>query len=181
MQISLDGFVSTGPNDEQQWVTWAWQEIREEVLALADNSDTILIGKGLAVDYIPYWQSVAANPENAMYEVGVRIDKLDKVVFSKSVANAEGWRNTRIANGNLAQDIRGLKAAPGKDLVVYGGNSFVSSLIAEQLVDEFIFYVNPVALGKGEPIFNKLSSFQQLKLVRSRTFPSGIVLLHYKL
>ena len=82
---------------------------------------------------------------------------------------------------DLADDVKKLKMEAGKDLVVYGGNSFVSSLVAEQLVDEFILYVNPVVLGKGEPIFNKISAFQQLKLLRSKTFPSGIVLLHYSL
>ena len=55
MQISLDGFNSTGPNDEQKWVTWAWDEIKQDVLNLASGCDTELIGRKLAVDYIPYW------------------------------------------------------------------------------------------------------------------------------
>lgn len=61
VQMSIDGFVSTGPNDEQKWVTWAWGEIRPYVLELLDATDTILIGRKLAVDYIPYWQDVNTN------------------------------------------------------------------------------------------------------------------------
>lgn len=60
--MSVDGFVSTGPNDEQHWVTWAWDEIRLYVLGLLDSTDTILIGRKLAVDYIPYWQDVNTKP-----------------------------------------------------------------------------------------------------------------------
>ena len=55
MQVSLDGFNSTGPNDEQTWVTWAWDEIKQYVFDLADSTDTEIIGRKLAVDYIPYW------------------------------------------------------------------------------------------------------------------------------
>jgi len=54
MQISLDGFNSTGPNDEQKWVTWAWEEIKDYVLELTNSCDTELIGRKLAVDYIPF-------------------------------------------------------------------------------------------------------------------------------
>lgn len=59
MQISIDGFVSTGPNDNQQWVTCAWEETRSQVAGLLDGADTMLIGRKLAVDYIPYWEDVS--------------------------------------------------------------------------------------------------------------------------
>ncbi len=52
MQTSLDGFNSIGPNDKQKWVTWAWEEIKDYVLELANSCDTELIGRKLAVDYI---------------------------------------------------------------------------------------------------------------------------------
>jgi hypothetical protein len=54
MQISLDGSPQYGQNDEQHWVTWAWEEIKDYVLDLLDSSDTILIGRKLAEDYLPY-------------------------------------------------------------------------------------------------------------------------------
>lgn len=69
MQMSFDGFVSTGPNDEQKWVTWAWDEIKQYVLDLADSADTEIIGRKLAEDYIPYWSDTFAKPEDPMYEV----------------------------------------------------------------------------------------------------------------
>ena len=180
VQISIDGFVSTGPNDEQHWVTWAWEEIKEHVLWLLDISDTILIGRKLAMDYIPYWIDVNKQPDHEMYEVARRITEAKKVVFTKSVKKSE-WENTILAGGNLADEVNKLKESEGKDIVVYGGSSFVSSLIKENLVDEFYLFVNPVVLGHGGAIFNQLKDVQQLQFKQSVTFKCGIVLLVYKL
>ena len=124
VQISIDGFISTGPNDEQNWVTWAWDEIRPYVLGLLDSTDTILIGRKLAVDYIPYWQDVNTKPDDPMYEVAQRIVRAKKVVFTRTLDKSE-WGNTELAKGNLADEINKLKNQGGKDIIVYGGSSFV--------------------------------------------------------
>ena len=180
VQISIDGFVSTGPNDEQQWVTWAWAEIRPYVLGLLDATDTILIGRKLAVDYIPYWQDVNTKPDDPMYEAAQRIVRAKKVVFTKTLDKSE-WDNTELAKGDLADVIKKLKNQSGKDMIVYGGSSFVSAIIKEGLIDEFHLFVNPVALGHGEPIFDQLENIQQLKLKKSIVYDCGIVLMNYEL
>ena len=104
MQISIDGFVSTGPNDEQKWITWS-EEIYPLVLELLDTSDTNIIGRKMAVDYIPYWQDVVKNPAAKMYEIGLRIVNLKKIVFSKTLDKSE-WENTELAKGDLADEIK---------------------------------------------------------------------------
>jgi dihydrofolate reductase len=179
MQISIDGFVSTGPNDEQKWVTWAWEEIRSQVLELLDSSDTILIGRKLAVDYIPYWEDVNTKPEDQMHEVAQRIVHAKKVVFTKTIDKSM-WDNTVLAKGNLVDEVNKLKSQSGKDIIVYGGSSFVSELIREELIDEYYFFVNPVALGHGGAIFDKLKNIQQLELRKSIVYPSGIILISYE-
>ncbi len=179
MQMSLDGFVSTGPNDEQLWVTWAWEEIRQYVLELFDSSDTILIGRKLAIDYIPFWQDVSTKPDDPMYEVGQRIVQTRKVVFTKTLDKSE-WDNTVLAKGDLAQEINKLKCQDGKDIIVYGGTSFVSALVKERLIDEFHFFINPVALGHGGSIFNRMEKSGQLKLKKSIVYNCGIVMLNYE-
>jgi len=178
MQISIDGFVQFGENDEQHWVTWAWDEIRQYVLDLLDNSDTILIGRKLAVDYIPYWQDTFTKPGDPMFEVAGRIVNARKIVFTKTLERS-AWENTELAKGDLADEVNKLKNQNGKDLIVYGGSSFVSELNKAGLIDEFHFFLNPVALGKGVPIFDKLDNFRQLKLKRSITYDCGIVMLNY--
>lgn len=177
--MSVDGFVSTGPNDEQQWVTWALEDIYPYVTELADSTDTILIGRKLAVDYIPYWQDTLTKPDDPMYGFAQRIVAAKKVVFTKTLAQSE-WDNTELAKGDLVEEIRRLKDQPGKDIIVYGGTSFVAALIKEGLIDELHFFVNPVAIGKGESIFSSLAGFQQFKLQRCIPFPSGIVLMSYE-
>jgi dihydrofolate reductase len=180
MQVSLDGFNSTGPNDDQKWVTWAWDEIKDYVFELLDTSDTILIGRKLAVDYIPYWQNSLTKPDGQMYDAAKMIVSTKKVVFSKTLEKSL-WDNTDIAKGDLKDEIAKLKNQSGKDIIVYGGSSFVSALIKEGLIDEFHFFVNPVALGKGVSAFDNLENLQQLRLKKSITYDCGIVLLVYEL
>ncbi len=179
MQTSLEGFVSTGPNDEQKWVTWAWDEIRDYVLNLMDSSDTIVIGRKLAVDYIPHWQEVVGNPKDPLHEVATRVTGAKKVVFTKTLANSE-WNNTVLAKGNLTDEINRLKAQPGKDIMVYGGSSFAAALVRENLIDEYHLFINPIALGQGEPIFGLLPQPLRLTLKNSVTCKSGIVILNYE-
>jgi len=179
MQVSLDGFNSTGPNDEQKWVTWAWDEIKQDVLDLANSCDTELIGRKLAVDYIPFWAETLSQPESMMYEAAKIKAEQKKIVFSK-ILDKSIWENTELAKGNLKDEVNKLKNQNGKDLIVYGGSSFVADLVKERLIDEFHLFVNPIALGKGVPIFDKLEDWQQLKLIKSKPFDCGIILLHYE-
>jgi dihydrofolate reductase len=84
-----------------------------------------------------------------------------------------------LAKGNLADEVKKLKDQPGKDIIVYGGTSFVSALIREKLIDELTLFVNPVALGKGESIFSGLDDFQQFTLAETHVCKSGIIVLKY--
>lgn len=179
MQITLDGFNSTGPNDEQKWVTWAWDEIKQYVLELAKTCDTELIGRKLAVDYIPFWEETYSQPEALLYEAAkIKADQ-KKVVFSKTLEKSI-WKNTEIAKGDLKDEVNRLKNQGGKDIIVYGGSSFVSALIKERLIDEFHFFINPIAIGKGVSAFEQLENWQPLKLKHSMTCASGVIYLHYE-
>jgi len=186
MQMSLDGFVSTGPNDEQKWVTWALGDIYQHVLGLLDSIDTIIIGRKLAIDYIPFWQDVLTQPDHEMYGFAQRIVAAKKIIFTKTLDKSI-WDNTELAKGDMAEEIKKLKSQGGKNLptgqagmIVYGGTSFVASLIKEGLIDELHFFVNPVVLGKGESIFSSLEEFHYLKLKKAVAYNSGIVLLIYE-
>lgn len=180
MQMSVDGFVSTGPNDDQTWVTWSLDEIYQDVLDLLDSIDTILIGRKLAVDYIPYWQDVETQPDHEMHGFAQRIVRAKKIVFTKTLENSI-WNHTELAKGDLVDEIKKLKGQEGKDMIVYGGSSFVSALVKAGLIDEFHLFVNPIALGKGVSVFSSLEKFQNLELKKVTPYNSGIVRLHYEL
>jgi len=89
--------------------------------------------------------------------------------------------NTVLAQGELVDEITSLKQQDGADLIVYGGGNFVSNLIKHGLIDEYYLFVNPTALGKGMPIFEKLDAKYPLLFISSTAFACGIVVLHYGL
>lgn len=178
MQISLDGFNSAGPNDEQKWVTWAFDEIKQDIHELANSCDTEIIGRKLAVDYIPFWSDTLSQPNSELYDTSKIKAKQKKVVFTKTLEEST-WENTVLAKGDLKEEVNKLKSQSGKDIIVYGGSSFVANLVKEGLIDEFYLFINPVALGQGTAIFEQLNGWQQLKLVNSKSYNCGIILLTY--
>ena len=90
------------------------------------------------------------------------------------------WDNTTVVNENLVSEINKLKDQSGKDIIVYGGAEFVSSLIKEDLIDEYYLFVNPVAIKQGLTIFNKIPDMKKFNLRESKQFDCGINLLCYK-
>lgn len=88
-----------------------------------------------------------------------------------------GWQNVSILKENLEDDITNLKSQNNGNIIVYGGATLVSSLINSNLIDEYHFIINPIALGQGLPIFKKLIN---LKMINSIPFECGIIVNHYK-
>ena len=85
-----------------------------------------------------------------------------------------------MASGDLADEIARLKAADGKPIIAHGGAAFARSLIAADLVDQYMLMVYPVVLGQGLPIFSDVAPLRQLELVSSRVFPKGAVAQIYR-
>src|SRR5919106_1776654 len=80
--------------------------------------------------------------------------EIPKIVFSKTLDKSQ-WINTEIAKGDFQTEITRIKNQQGMDIIVYGGASFDSSLIKEMLIDEFLLFINPVAIGNGMRIYSK--------------------------
>lgn len=178
MQTTLDGFVA-GPNGELDWMSFEWdKKSTDRINELTDSSDTILMGRKMTDEFINYWSSVIENPDNPEYPFAKKMIDIPKVVFSKTVTESK-WINTIVANGDLVEEIEKLKNRDGKDILVYGGANFVSNLIKNNLIDEYHFFVNPVAIGNGKSIFGDLADKQKLQLLKVDSFPSGEVELCY--
>src|SRR5438552_11372130 len=129
VQMSIDGFVG-GPNGELDWMTWDWDDkIKEYVNDLTDLVDTILLGRKMTDGFIAKWSDVVKNkPEDESYALANELMDKSKIVFTKTL-NESPWENTNttLATGELADEIKKLKADRGKDIIVYGGATFVSS------------------------------------------------------
>jgi dihydrofolate reductase len=80
--------------------------------------------------------------------------EIPKIVFSKTLDKSQ-WINIEIAKGDFQTEITRIKNQQGMDIIVYGGASFDSSLIKEMLIDEFLLFINPVAIGNGMRIYSK--------------------------
>jgi dihydrofolate reductase len=147
---------------------------------LLQDVDLIVYGRKTYEIMIPYWPDVLKDPSSTKEEIEYAqiFTAIDKIVFSKSLNNAEG--NTRIERGNLEDEIKKLKQQSGKKIFI-GGVSLPEQLIALGLVDEFYFVVFPVISGEGRRLLadTSLPEKLNLKLVESKTFKSGCVAFHY--
>ncbi|RAJ78994.1 dihydrofolate reductase [Chitinophaga dinghuensis] len=157
VQISIDGFVA-GPNGELDWIFNGSSQ--DPIIQIADTCDTILMGRKMASGFTEYWEGVVDNlPESAEYALARRMVDMRKIVFSHTLTSI-GGRNVELANGDLAATVQALKQEPGKDIIVYGGASFVSSLIEQDLIDVYHMFTIPVALGDGLRIFKARKNLQ---------------------
>jgi len=183
IQTSLDGFVA-GSNGEGDWLFLAGKndpEALQQVIAfnveLAGSSDTLLMGRKMAgPGFFKHWENVADNlPDNPWHQMAQLIVNLRKIAFSRTETAITG-RNLEVENGDLASAVQALKDQPGKDILVYGGADFVSSLISLNLIDEYFIITCPVAIGAGLPIFKERKI---LKLESSIAFKHGKVVNKY--
>lgn len=177
LQLSLDGFAA-GPNGEGDWVfASGGDEIGfQKIIELADSSDTLLLGRKTAPGFIGYWQNTADSEiDSPQKTLGQLISNMRKIVFSHTETSISG-KNTSIENTDLATAVKALKNEPGKDILVYGGVNFVSSLIELNLIDEYYIFSCPVAIGKGLSVFK---TQKLLKLESSIAYNNGKVLNKY--
>ena len=178
MQLSIDGFVA-GENGAMDWMIWDWdEELKKYVGDITEPVDCILLGRVLAQGFIPHWKAAAENTETVI-EGAKKFNETPKVVFTRSLQKSE-WENTSLAKGDLVAEIKKLKQQKGGDIMVYGGGSFVSDLIKENLIDEYHFFINPAIIGKGLPIFQKTEGYLNLDFVNSHSFSCGIVVNEYR-
>lgn len=176
MQMTVDGYVA-GPQGQLDWMTFDMDEgLLAFINEMIDTSDTILLGRKMTRGFVDYWEDVVRKPQSPEYAFAEKMVRTPKVVFSRTVHHVNG-KNVRVETGDLAEAVNGLKRQTGRDLLVYGGATFVSSLVDHGLIDELHLFVNPVAIGEGMRIFD---GRRPLALTRSTPYPCGIVVNSYR-
>ena len=184
MQMSVDGFV--GSHSQDDWQLWGWGESTswDEDLKRNFNDhfeaiDTILLSRKMAEEgYLTHWGNAAKrHPGDPFYNFAKRITEMSKVVPTNKLRTSR-WERTAARQGDLRKVVNSLKTETGSNIGVFGGTGFASALISAGLVDEFQFYINPTVLGDGVRIFDA-TGFQELKLLGSNGYPSGMVVSRY--
>ncbi len=172
MSISLDAFVAPAkgaPDHRSLSEDPALKQIKLEWLRQAGTH---------AMGRVTY-NEMAAHWPTSTDEYAAAMNDLPKVVFSKTLESAD-WNDSRVARGDLGEEISALRREAGGDIVAWGGASLVQALSRQGLVDEYRLVINPVALGSGLPLFKDLSAPITLQLVQARTFSNGAALHVYQ-
>jgi dihydrofolate reductase len=170
MMVSLDGFFE-GPNKELDWHAWD-DEMEKYADDLLSTVDAILLGRVAYQLFADYWPS-------AKDSITPKMNNLPKIVFSKTLEKVE-WKNSRLVKKNIAEEVSKAKQQPGKDLVLFGGAGIASTFIKLGLIDEYRIIVNPLVLGCGKPLFKDIKDRLNLKLLKTKTFNCGNVILYYQ-
>jgi len=176
MMVSLDGYYE-GSDGDISWHNADNSEFNDFAVQQTSAADTLLFGRKTYELMVSYWPTEIAKKDDPI--VAGLMNSLPKIVVSKTLDKVD-WENTRLIKENVAEEIAKLKRQPGKDIAILGSSDLTVFLTKQGLVDEYRIMVNPVALGAGKSLFTGLQDKVSLKLIRTRAFDSGNVLLTYQ-
>jgi dihydrofolate reductase len=177
MSVSLDGFFE-GPDRELDWHL-VDEELHRHFNEWLGAAGVFLEGRVTYELMDSYWPTADADPSASAVTIEfARIWRdMPKMVFSRTLERAGG--NATIVRDVVLADILALKEQPGGDLVV-GGAELTAAFMRHDLIDEYRFYVHPVLLGRGRPLFRPSDVTIGLRLAETRAFGNGVVLLRYE-
>ncbi|RYY23815.1 MAG: dihydrofolate reductase [Chitinophagaceae bacterium] len=173
INITLDGFCD-------HTAVIADQELHQDANDLFVDADILILGRITYELMRSGWAPIVQKPtgQKAMDEFAVLIENIDKVVFSRSLKTA-GWKNARIKNSDLQEEVTKLKKQDGRNIFV-GGPSLIIQLMNLDLIDEYRFCVQPIILGSGMPLFKNIKDRINLRLTGTKVLGSGAVTLIYE-
>ena len=167
--VSLDGVIEA----PEKWSLKFWND--EHTKYAQDQlfaSDALLMGRKVYEGFAASWPS-------RRNEFADRMNSLPKYVVSTTLDEVE-WNNSRLIKGNIAEEVSRLKQQPGQDILIAGSADLVHTLMQHDLIDEYRLMVHPVVVGSGKRLFRDGSDTKALRLVDTKTFGSGVVLLTYQ-
>jgi len=162
-----------GPNRElEDTAGMADPDFERYASAMLQSIDAIVLGRRTYQLFVDYWPS-ASGPD------AERMNSLPKIVYSHTLRGVE-WNNSRLASGDVVDEITRLKQQPGGDIALFGSANLAGSISRHGLIDEYRVFVSPVILGRGNPAFKEFGDRQRLKLVRAEAWTSGIAALFFQ-
>jgi len=155
------------------------EELHQHYAGLLDNAGVILYGR-TTYQLMQFWQTLLKKPsgQKSMDDFALAIDKIPKIVFSQTLKNTE-WDSAKLATKEIEKEVVALKQQPGKDILV-GSRSLIIQLINFNLVDEFQICIHPMIEGKGLSLFDKIKDRTIFRLLKTKIFGSGAIVLYYE-
>jgi dihydrofolate reductase len=174
--VSLDGYFAD-VNGDMSWAHKQDAEWNAFVGGNASGGGALLFGRVTYELMASFWPTPAAMERAPVVAEGM--NNMPKVVFSRTLDKAS-WKNTTLVKGDIAAAVRKMKQESGPDMAILGSGSIVSQLAQAGLIDEFQIVVNPIVLGGGKTLFDGVKEKLPLKLINTRAFGNGNVVLYYE-
>ena len=171
INMTLDGFC-----DHTAMI--ADDEILQHYAGLLNNSGTVVYGR-ITYQLMEYWPTLIKKPtgNKSLDEYAIAIDTISKVVFSNTMHSVE-WKTAMLVKGDLKDEILNLKNQSGQDILVCS-RSLIVALTQLGLIDEYQLCVHPVIAGTGLSLFKGITDKIMLKLIKTKSFNCGAVILYY--
>jgi dihydrofolate reductase len=182
-QLTLDGVMQApgGPEEDPRggfthggWAMPFGDEVVKRALDETVSGEfDLLLGRRTYDIFASYWPHQGDNP------VTKGFDRAVKYVVTRGHGEL-GWKASRRIGGDVAQEVRRLKASDGPALHIWGSHQLLQTLIAADLVDEYRLWVAPVVLGEGKRLFDTGVPPRALTLVETASTPKGVLLNTYR-
>ncbi|WBB70286.1 dihydrofolate reductase family protein [Micromonospora sp. WMMD812] len=177
MSVSLDGYFE-GPGGDISWHR-VDEELHQHFNDELRTMGGFLNGRVTYELMAAFWPTADQDPTSSapMKEFAGIWRDMPKIVYSRTLEKAD-W-NATVVHEVEPDEVRRLKAEPGGDLAL-GGGDLLATFARHDLVDEYRTYVHPVLIGHGRPLFPSRDARTDLRLVEGRVFGNGVVLLRHQ-
>lgn len=170
--LSLDG-VMEDPRWTFQFGSREQEQFKFDELAAAD---ALLLGRVTYEGFAAAWPQM----EEQTGEYGAWMNGYPKHVVSTTLQEPLEWNNSTLVEGEIAEEVSRLKRQPGKGILVFGSATLVNTLMDHDLVDEYRLMIFPVVVGNGKRLFGEDRDTKALRLVDTKAFGSGVLVLSYQ-
>jgi dihydrofolate reductase len=169
--LTLDGvFEEPGP--------WSFPFFDDQAAQFKANelqaSDALLLGRVTYEGFARAWPAMEGTGD-----FGVKMNTMPKYVVSSTLASAD-WTGSRLVRGDVVEEVHKLKAQQGDDLLLSGSAQLFNAMMNAGLIDRYRFMVHPLVLGEGRRLFATGAARRSLRLVDTKTFSKGIVVVEYE-
>jgi dihydrofolate reductase len=182
--VTLDGVMQApGRADEDRrggfkhggWATARMDAVLGKVAAEGmAGGGSLLLGRRTFQNFAAFWPKQKDNPFTSV------LNKTRKYVASRTLKEPLEWKNSTLLKGDVAQAVAALREKPGKDIVILGSGELVRSLMHHHLVDEYVLMIHPLVLGSGRRLFADDGTFAALRLVKTKTTSTGVLIATYQ-